>query len=158
MEVELSGCASDRIKLRFPQPPPLRPWGTIDRRYARYRIHQPSGQLDRQVSSRIINEQVVATPPVNLQPLISLEAASNRDIAISATNNIYDKGADAVSFYPAPVITPSGWSGVRPGWPRRPVTSAISAVQKQRVREVFEFYSSYLGIQFVETSGQLGPD
>ncbi len=40
----------------------------------------------------------------------------------------------------------------------RPVTTSISELQKQRIREVFEFYSAYLGIDFVETTGLIAPD
>jgi len=40
----------------------------------------------------------------------------------------------------------------------RPVTTAISELQRQRIREVFEFYSAQLGIQFTETTGLVGPD
>jgi VCBS repeat-containing protein len=108
-------------------------------------------------TSRIINEQIVASssnallldfPGSNFEP-------GHRDIQDESHLRL---GADVNAFttkryYSFLLTQPYGRDNLS-----RPITTAISEIQQQRVREVFEFYSAKLGIDFIETTGLTGPD
>lgn len=108
-------------------------------------------------SSFIINEQVTATPanrlaldfPGSEQDPGSRDIQDERALLQTADANPYT----TTRYYSFLLNQPYGRDSQG-----RPVTSAISEVQRQRVREVFEFYSYTLGIQFVETTGLMAPD
>ena len=107
--------------------------------------------------SHIINEQIVATPasqlllnyPGSNSEIGSRDIQDQQQLRLDADTNPYT----TTRYYSFLQDRPYAQDGQG-----RPVNTAISDIQRQRVREVFEFYSQKLGIQFIETTGLLGPD
>jgi hypothetical protein len=109
-------------------------------------------------NSHVILQQSISARPYNIQWPGSNEDPGHRDNPLESEYHIDDGDGDfqngtAVRFYNFKFSDP-GWlvsdglGGMQPSF------NQITEAQRQRAREIFELYSRYSGIQFIESATQ----
>lgn len=104
-------------------------------------------------TTQIISEQILNPITYNLQLPGGNDEPGHRDLAIPFPGQQHVGGADNQAGISTIYYNFRDDYGVAPDTGEF-FHNAITENQKQRAREIFEFYSEYLGVEFVETLGQ----